>query len=80
MKNKDKKMLKAHVSFLESYYEKPLNDISLNLGWVSTEDSITSKIYETGEFVETFYSKGDWVSEVTAWNSFEIPIEWMYEK
>jgi hypothetical protein len=66
MKNKDKQMIKAHVKFLESYYLKPLNDISLNLGWVSTDDSITSKIYETGEFVETFYSKGEWMSEVTA--------------
>jgi hypothetical protein len=66
MKNKDKKMFKVHVRFLESYYGKPIQDINLNLGWVSTNDSITSKIYETGEFIETFYRKGDWVSEVTA--------------
>lgn len=80
MKNKDAKMLNAHVSFLESYYEKSINDISLNLGWVSTDNSITSKIYETGEFVETFYNKGEWESEVTAWSSFQIPIYSSYEK
>ena len=59
-----KDILASHVSFIEKTYGKPLDSISSNIGWVHTGTSITSKIYEFEEYVETFWQDGNFVHDI----------------
>ena len=46
-------LLDEHITFIEKNYDVSLHTIPSNIGWVSTDSSITSKIYSSREFVET---------------------------
>ena len=59
-------ILDAHINFIEKRCGKPLDSISSNIGYVYSGTSILSKIYETKEYVETFYNEGLYTHEVTS--------------
>ena len=59
-------MIEEHIKFIERHYGVPLDFLSANIGWVHTGTSITSKIYETSEYVATYFQDGVYVSEVTS--------------
>lgn len=46
-------ILSEHISFIENHYKTPVNSIPSNIGWVSGDESILSKIYLYKEFVES---------------------------
>lgn len=61
----DDKMLQSHLFFIKEYYQKDVERISSNIGWVHTGTSITSKIYEEREYVATYWQDGMYIHDVT---------------
>ena len=61
----DDKMLDSHIYFIKEYYQKDVHSIPSNIGWVHTGTSITSKIYESREYVATYFQDGMYVHDVT---------------
>ena len=50
----DMDILGEHISFIEKHYKSPVNSIPSNIGWVSGDKSVLSKIYLYREFVESW--------------------------
>jgi hypothetical protein len=61
-----KNILDSHIKFIEKRYQKTLDDISSNIGWVHTGTSITSKIYETNEYISTYWQEGEFNHEAVS--------------
>jgi hypothetical protein len=61
----DETMLNEHIKFIEDHYKKNVHSMSSNIGWVHTGTSITSKIYESREYVATYFQDGQYVHDVT---------------
>jgi hypothetical protein len=59
-------ILDSHIDFIEERYNKNIDYIHSNVGWVHTGTSITSKIYEKREYVATYWINGEFIHEATS--------------
>jgi hypothetical protein len=60
-----KNILDSHIEFIEERYNRDVEYLHSNIGWVHTGTSITSKIYEKGEYVATYWQEGRFNHDVT---------------
>jgi len=59
-------ILDSHIDFIEGRYDRDVDYLSANIGWVHTGTSVTSKIYEKKEYVATYWRDGEFVHEATS--------------
>jgi hypothetical protein len=60
-----KNILDSHIEFIEEHYKKTVHSMPSNIGWVHTGTSVTSKIYDSREYVATYFQNGEYVHDVT---------------
>ena len=57
-------LLDAHIQFLKKNFKKGILD-GANIGWVTCEESMTSKLYKAKVFVETYKVDDGFYSQIS---------------